>query len=405
MATKSLVKTAGIGLAVAGLLLATSFTASASANVTLFFSGTSIAGGFVAGQNNSMATDGQGNLFIVGTVAGAGAIVEVSVSDPSVSSVFATSANMNNADPKTLTIDSTGDIFVYASDSHIYKFPAGSPSNTNAIDYAVGVSSVMFIAAIGANLYFSNFFDGTVYSVPVGLTTGLPTSSLSTFATGLAAPGAQGIAADGNYLLVADDANFNGGSLSGVYRLDTLAGPYTNPALWVDTSSDSTFIPVDVAADSSGNVFVGDYSNRLLSIPTGSSTPSEYLNPVTDAGQGGIWGLCLVGSQFFMSGVDSASGNNQAIFQISTYDGSANAVTTTSTLAPPTTTTTLEATTTTTSEVTTTTSATTTTTTGSGALAHTGFNARSILVASGLFVASGIVLTQEVARARRRARR
>ncbi len=69
MATKSLVKTAGIGLAVAGLLLATSFTASASANVTLFFSGTSIAGGFVAGQNNSMATDGQGNLFIVGTVA------------------------------------------------------------------------------------------------------------------------------------------------------------------------------------------------------------------------------------------------------------------------------------------------------------------------------------------------
>ncbi len=62
-------KLAGLGMATAVVLAATSFTASASANVTLFFSGTSIAGGFVAGQNNSMATDGQGNLFIVGTVA------------------------------------------------------------------------------------------------------------------------------------------------------------------------------------------------------------------------------------------------------------------------------------------------------------------------------------------------
>jgi hypothetical protein len=389
-------KVAAIGMIVGAVLFANAFTATASVNVSLFLDETSLTS-FVAGTNNTMVADGSGNLYVVGSINNSGVIVKVPINGSGPATVYATASNFGGATPGTITMDSTGNLFVCASDGHVYEFAAGAPANSTPTDYAVTGGGTTYIAAVGANLYISMYNTGTVYSVPLNLSAGLPTSSLTTFATGLAAPGAQGISPDGNFLLVADDANFNGGSVSGVYKLDTTAGPYTNPALWVDTSSDASIVPVDVAADSSGNVFVADYNNRLLSVASGSSTPTTYLSPVTDLSSGGSWGLCLVSGTFFITGTDTASHGNQAVLTITSYDGS-------STPATPSTTTT-SSTTTTLAPTTTTTVAdgqTTTTTTEPRTLAHTGFNSGSIVVASGLFVASGTLFMQVVARARRK---
>jgi len=356
------------------LIAATPLAATASPNVSLFLDGGTITGGFVAGYNNAMAVDNShSNLYVVGTVGGVGTIVETPTDGSSAPVVFATSANLNGATPTSITIDSSDDIFVYANDNNIYEFPAGSGPNTNATPYATLPSPLTptFIAAVGSELYVTRYDNGTVYSVPVTLTTGLPTSSLTTFATGLAAPGVQGISANGNSLLVADD-NYPS---SGVYKLDTTAGPFTNPAMWIDMSSDPSLAPVDVSVDESGNVFIVDYGNQIFSVDSGSSTYVPYLNPVTDTGNGGTQGICIVGSQIFLSATDTSGGGNESVYSITTYDGS----TTPSTTLP-----------------------TTTVTERDKTLAHTGINSGLLFLAAAIFAISGLVMMREVSRIRRR---
>ena len=376
------IKVAGLGLVVSTILLVTSTVATASPNVSLFLDGSAVTGGFQAGYTNVMASDSQGNLYVVGSSNGTGEIVQTPIDGSSAPTVYATVANFNGATPETIAIDSSDNIFVYASDNEIYEFTSGQAANTNAVDYASLPSpgAATTLAVVGTNLYAARYDTGTIYTVSTSLSSGLPATNLSTFATGLAAPGVQGMTASGNNLLVADD-NY---PASGIYNLDTTAGPYTSPPVWVDMSNDPSNAPVDIAVDSSGNVFILDYGNRIFVVPAESTTYTTYLNPVTDTGNGGPQGLSIVGSQIFLAATDSATASVESIFQLTTYDGS----TTPSTTLPPDTTT----------------SGPVPTTIDSRTLAHTGFSSGTLLVASALFVTSGLFLMGEVSRARRRAR-
>ena len=376
------IKVAGLGLVVSTILLVTSTAAMASPNVSLFLDGSTVPGGFQAGYTNVMASDSQGNLYVVGSSNGTGEIVQTAIDGSSAPIVYATAANFNGATPETIAIDSSDNIFVYASDNEIYEFTSGQAANTNAVDYASLPSpgAATTLAVVGDNLYAARYDTGTIYTVSTNLSSGLPATNLSTFATGLAAPGVQGMTSSGNNLLVADD-NY---PASGIYNLDTTAGPYTSPPVWVDMSNDPSNAPVDIAVDSSGNVFIVDYGNRIFVVPAGSTTYATYLNPVTDTGNGGTQGLSIVGSQIFLAATDSATASVESIFQLTTYDGS----TTPSTTLPPDTTT----------------SGPVPTTIDSRSLAHTGFSSGALLFASALFVASGLFLMGEVSRARRRAR-
>ena len=376
------IKVAGLGLVVSTILLVTSTVATASPNVSLFLDGSAVTGGFQAGYTNVMASDSQGNLYVVGSSNGTGEIVQTPIDGSSAPTVYATAANFNGATPETIAIDSSDNIFVYASDNEIYEFTSGQAANTNAVDYASLPSpgAATTLAVVGTNLYAARYDTGTIYTVSTSLSSGLPATNLSTFATGLAAPGVQGMTASGNNLLVADD-NY---PASGIYNLDTTAGPYTSPPVWVDMSNDPSNAPVDIAVDSSGNVFILDYGNRIFVVPAESTTYTTYLNPVTDTGNGGTQGLSIVGSQIFLAATDSATASVESIFQLTTYDGS----TTPSTTLPPDTTT----------------SGPVPTTIDSRTLAHTGFSSGTLLVASALFVTSGLFLMGEVSRARRRAR-
>jgi len=376
------IKVAGLGLVVSTILLVTSTVATASPNVSLFLDGSAVTGGFQAGYTNVMASDSQGNLYVVGSSNGTGEIVQTPIDGSSAPTVYATAANFNGATPETIAIDSSDNIFVYASDNEIYEFTSGQAANTNAVDYASLPSpgAATTLAVVGTNLYAARYDTGTIYTVSTSLSSGLPATNLSTFATGLAAPGVQGMTASGNNLLVADD-NY---PASGIYNLDTTAGPYTSPPVWVDMSNDPSNAPVDIAVDSSGNVFIVDYGNRIFVVPAESTTYTTYLNPVTDTGNGGTQGLSIVGSQIFLAATDSATASVESIFQLTTYDGS----TTPSTTLPPDTTT----------------SGPVPTTIDSRTLAHTGFSSGTLLVASALFVTSGLFLMGEVSRARRRAR-
>lgn len=376
------IKVAGLGLVVSTILLVTSTVATASPNVSLFLDGSAVTGGFQAGYTNVMASDSQGNLYVVGSSNGTGEIVQTPIDGSSAPTVYATAANFNGATPETIAIDSSDNIFVYASDNEIYEFTSGQAANTNAVDYASLPSpgAATTLAVVGDNLYAARYDTGTIYTVSTSLSSGLPATNLSTFATGLAAPGVQGMTASGNNLLVADD-NY---PASGIYNLDTTAGPYTSPPVWVDMSNDPSNAPVDIAVDSSGNVFIVDYGNRIFVVPAESTTYTTYLNPVTDTGNGGTQGLSIVGSQIFLAATDSATASVESIFQLTTYDGS----TTPSTTLPPDTTT----------------SGPVPTTIDSRTLAHTGFSSGTLLVASALFVTSGLFLMGEVSRARRRAR-
>ena len=376
------IKVAGLGLVVSTILLVTSTVATASPNVSLFLDGSAVTGGFQAGYTNVMASDSQGNLYVVGSSNGTGEIVQTPIDGSSAPTVYATAANFNGATPETIAIDSSDNIFVYASDNEIYEFTSGQAANTNAVDYASLPSpgAATTLAVVGDSLYAARYDTGTIYTVSTSLSSGLPATNLSTFATGLAAPGVQGMTASGNNLLVADD-NY---PASGIYNLDTTAGPYTSPPVWVDMSNDPSNAPVDIAVDSSGNVFIVDYGNRIFVVPAESTTYTTYLNPVTDTGNGGTQGLSIVGSQIFLAATDSATASVESIFQLTTYDGS----TTPSTTLPPDTTT----------------SGPVPTTIDSRTLAHTGFSSGTLLVASALFVTSGLFLMGEVSRARRRAR-
>jgi len=376
------IKVAGLGLVVSTILLVTSTVATASPNVSLFLDGSAVTGGFQAGYTNVMASDSQGNLYVVGSSNGTGEIVQTPIDGSSAPTVYATVANFNGATPETIAIDSSDNIFVYASDNEIYEFTSGQAANTNAVDYASLPSpgAATTLAVVGTNLYAARYDTGTIYTVSTSLSSGLPATNLSTFATGLAAPGVQGMTASGNNLLVADD-NY---PASGIYNLDTTAGPYTSPPVWVDMSNDPSNAPVDIAVDSSGNVFIADYGNRIFVVPAESTTYTTYLNPVTDTGNGGTQGLSIVGSQIFLAATDSATASVESIFQLTTYDGS----TTPSTTLP----------------LDTTTSSPVPTTIDSRTLAHTGFSSGTLLVASALFVTSGLFLMGEVSRARRRAR-
>lgn len=376
------IKVAGLGLVVSTILLVTSTVATASPNVSLFLDGSAVTGGFQAGYTNVMASDSQGNLYVVGSSNGTGEIVQTPIDGSSAPTVYATAANFNGATPETIAIDSSDNIFVYASDNEIYEFTSGQAANTNAVDYASLPSpgAATTLAVVGTNLYAARYDTGTIYTVSTSLSSGLPATNLSTFATGLAAPGVQGMTASGNNLLVADD-NY---PASGIYNLDTTAGPYTSPPVWVDMSNDPSNAPVDIAVDSSGNVFIADYGNRIFVVPAESTTYTTYLNPVTDTGNGGTQGLSIVGSQIFLAATDSATASVESIFQLTTYDGS----TTPSTTLP----------------LDTTTSSPVPTTIDSRTLAHTGFSSGTLLVAAALFVTSGLFLMGEVSRARRRAR-
>ena len=376
------IKVAGLGLVVSTILLVTSTVATASPNVSLFLDGSAVTGGFQAGYTNVMASDSQGNLYVVGSSNGTGEIVQTPIDGSSAPTVYATATNFNGATPETIAIDSSDNIFVYASDNEIYEFTSGQAANTNAVDYASLPSpgAATTLAVVGTNLYAARYDTGTIYTVSTSLSSGLPATNLSTFATGLAAPGVQGMTASGNNLLVADD-NY---PASGIYNLDTTAGPYTSPPVWVDMSNDPSNAPVDIAVDSSGNVFIADYGNRIFVVPAESTTYTTYLNPVTDTGNGGTQGLSIVGSQIFLAATDSATASVESIFQLTTYDGS----TTPSTTLP----------------LDTTTSSPVPTTIDSRTLAHTGFSSGTLLVAAALFVTSGLFLMGEVSRARRRAR-
>jgi hypothetical protein len=376
------IKVAGLGLVVSTILLVTSTVATASPNVSLFLDGSAVPGGFQAGYTNVMASDSQGNLYVVGSSNGTGEIVQTPIDGSSAPIVYATAANFNGATPETIAIDSSDNIFVYASDNEIYEFTSGQAANTNAVDYASLPSpgAATTLAVVGDNLYAARYDTGTIYTVSTNLSSGLPATNLSTFATGLAAPGVQGMTASGSNLLIADD-NY---PASGIYNLDTTAGPYSSPPMWVDMSNDPSNEPVDIAVDSSGNVFIADYGNRIFVVPAGTTTYATYLNPVTDTGNGGTQGISIVGSQIFLAATDSATASVESIFQLTTYDGS----TTPSTTLPPDTTT----------------SSPVPTTIDSRTLAHTGFSSGTLLVASALFVTSGLFLMGEVSRARRRAR-
>jgi LPXTG-motif cell wall-anchored protein len=230
--------------------------------------------------------------------------------------------------PTMIAFDASDNLYVAGFDSKIYVLPAGSPAGTMLTEYAdFPATQLTGMVVIGSTLYLSGFNAGSVYSLPTGRTSGLPLTA-STFASGLAAPGVLGLGTDGTSLYVADDNNFNGGTVSGIYKLDPAGGPYSAPALWVDTTSEAGIVPVNVTGDHAGNVYMTSYNGQLLKVAAGSST-ATVIEPSLVAHD--LWAVLAVGDKLYVTGPESPSANDLSVLQIG------GVVPPTTTTSPPTT--------------------------------------------------------------------
>jgi len=267
---------------------------------------------------SGVATDSSGNVFVadydnstIRKITPAGAVTTLAGLAKSLGSSDGTGSAARFSYPVAVATDSSGN--VYAADDNNFTIrkitPAGAVTTMAGLAGVAGSadgtgSAARFDQPAGVatdssgNVYVADANNRTIRKItPAGAVTtlaGLAGSFGSTDGTGSAArfddPRSVATDSSGN-VYVADANNFTIRKISPAGAVTTLAG-----LAGVAGSADGTgsaarfYIPVAVATDGSGNVYVADYSHAIRKIsPAGAVTTVAGLagNPGSADGTGG----------------------------------------------------------------------------------------------------------------------
>ena len=310
-------------------LLAVVPAKAAAPSAVVYFDGSSTGNGFTAVETNGLTVCPDGSVYIVNDDDGVVYLAGSGASRPTSGTVAYSSTGSGQAVTK-VACDSSGNLYLLDGIHEVWVHYAGSSPGalTFYVDFG-SVSNLRGFVVAGNYLFASSGDTGEIVRVPAGLLN--PSITPDSFATGLPAPGLEGLGTDGTSLFVADNALNSGGTASGIYRFDPAGGPYVSPSAWIDTSSDSSMLPYDVTGDGYGSVYVAMQDGPLWVVKDGTNSLALYCDSIgVDQFAGSIG---MVGSSILVAGFD-ASGN-LPIFEV---NGIPQPTTTTTTTEAPSTT-------------------------------------------------------------------
>jgi YVTN family beta-propeller protein len=180
--------------------------------------------------------------------------------------------------PNAITADAAGNVYVADQGGYVSKFPAGGGAPVTLapaglVETLPGVwqpNMAMGVAVDGAGDVFAVYADSSVVKIPAGGGTPVRISGQYATAVGIAADTAGNVYLSGSCYNAYDKENINC-----LLKIDPSGNQTT-------LAPDGAWAYSDVAADSTGNVYVIDrdssdpsHTEHLVKIPAGGGTPQD----------------------------------------------------------------------------------------------------------------------------------
>ena len=205
--------------------------------------------------------------------------------------------------PQGLAFDSSGNLYISATDNAIYRINATGNQLTTFVPASAGLSAPSGLAFDGnGNLFVANYLSGTVSEVA-------PDGSVTTFvaaSAGLSAP--SGLAFDGSGNLFV--ANKNNNTISEV----TPAGSVST----LIPANPKLFDPVSLAFDRNGSLFIVNQENNLIT--KFGPAPATFSLSASDTANLAAIGLTLNADGSFSGTVTGVPFSNPLIFAVTATD-------------------------------------------------------------------------------------
>ena len=273
--------------------------AHASMSTSTYLDASSIGGGFeYTSGGNALVIGPDGHLYaVVGTTIPTTSSQIIRADAGSQRPISATSVVTDAATGVvndwlgSVAFDGAGNLYTIGTDGHVWEQPVGSPGTL--VDYADFSSLSTSSGLVVANGYIyvsDNDFMGDIWRVPTGATTSLPLAAQD-WATGLGTSGVNSMAMDGTDLIAAAND-------SSLFRLDTSQGSIAGPSPWMTSGQLPPQLRSQVATDSVGNVYFAS-SHALYMIPVGT-TSYELLADNIDPSGDGLGSLVVSGGSVFV---------------------------------------------------------------------------------------------------------